>query len=372
MAAEEFVARLYQLQPRLRATPALIAVNVAIFLAMVAAGAGFLTPHPAVHLAWGANYGPATKEGGWWRLGSALFLHFGVVHLAFNMWALAASGRVVERLFGSASFLLLYLFAGLTGSFTSLLLNGDKVISAGASGAVLGVYGALLACLLAERDSVPAVVLKEVGASALVFLAFAVFYGMVQPGVDHASHLGGFLGGLAAGFALSRPVEPGVHLGAMRALGAGLAALAVLAALWAAVPPAAYSYQAQQSAEQAINAFGREESRINKAAGELFAARKKGEMDDAEAAARIDRQLVGPWDAAYRRLAAIDLPEVAPAGRQLALLKRYAATRRDMFALFAAGLRDGDDAKLRQADDRADELARLLAALKNLPRRQPE
>jgi len=372
LAAEEFVARLYQLQPRLRATPALIAVNVAIFLAMVAAGAGFLTPHPAVHLAWGANYGPATKEGGWWRLGSALFLHFGVVHLAFNMWALAASGRVVERLFGSASFLLLYLFAGLTGSFTSLLLNGDKVISAGASGAVLGVYGALLACLLAERDSVPAVVLKEVGASALVFLAFAVFYGMVQPGVDHASHLGGFLGGLAAGFALSRPVEPGVHLGAMRALGAGLAALAVLAALWAAVPPAAYSYQAQQSAEQAINAFGREESRINKAAGELFAARKKGEMDDAEAAARIDRQLVAPWDAAYRRLAAIDLPEVAPAGRQLALLKRYAATRRDMFALFAAGLRDGDDAKLRQADDRADELARLLAALKNLPRRQPE
>ena len=372
MAAEAFVARLYQLQPRLRATPALIAVNVVVFLAMIAAGAGFLTPHPAVHLAWGANFGPATKEGGWWRLGSAPFLHFGVVHLAFNMWALAASGRVVERLFGPTRFLLLYLFAGLTGSFTSLLLNGDKVISAGASGAVLGVYGALFACLLAQRDSVPAVVLKKVGVSALVFLAFAVFYGMVQPAVDHASHLGGFLGGLAAGFALSLPVEPGVRLGTARALGAGIAALAVFAALWAAVPPAAYSYRAQQSAERAINAFGQEEKRINKEGGELFGAWKKGEMDNAQAAARIERQLVAPWDAAYRRLAAIDLSEVAPAGRQLALLKRYAATRRDMFALFAAGLRDGDDAQLRRADDRADELARLLAALKNLPRRQPE
>ena len=152
----------------------------------------------------------------------------------------------------------------------------------------------------------------------------------------------------------------------MRRLAAALAAPAVLAALWAVVPPAAYSYRAQQTAEKSINAFAVEEKRINDGGRKLFEAWKKGEMDNALAAERIDRQLVKPWDAAYRHLAAIELSEAAPAGRQLALLKRYAATRRDMFALFAEGLRDGDDAKLRQADDRADELSRLLVELKRL------
>jgi len=357
------------MRPRLRVTPALIAINVAVFLAMLAAGAGLLTPHPAVHLAWGANFGPATKENGWWRLAAAMFLHFGVVHLAFNMWALAESGRLVERLYGAASFLALYLFAGLTGSFASLLWNADKVISVGASGAVFGVYGALLAYLFAERGSMPAALLKRVGGSAVVFIGFVLFYGALQPGVDNASHVGGLLGGLAAGFTLSRPLEPGARLGAMRRLGAALAAPAVLAALWAAVPPAAYSYRAQQTAEKSINAFALEEKRINEGGRELFEAWKKGEMDNALAADRIDRELVKPWDAAYRDLAAIELSEAAPAGRQLALLKRYAATRRDMFALFAEGLRDGDNAKLRQADDRADELNRLLVELKRVQAR---
>jgi rhomboid protease GluP len=366
LSADEFLGRLYGLRPRLRVTPALIAINVAVFIAMLAAGAGFLTPHPAVHLAWGANFGPATKEDGWWRLGAAMFLHFGVVHLAFNMWALAESGRLVERLYGAASFLALYLFAGLTGSFASLLWNDDKLISAGASGAVFGVYGALLAYLVAEHGAVPVAPLKRVGMSAAVFVGFVMLYGAMQPGVDNASHVGGLLGGLAAGFALSRPLLPGAKLGGVRCLGAALAAPVALVALWAVLPPAAYSYRVQQKAERAINAFGVDEKRLNEDGRRLFAAWKKDEMDKALVADRIDRQLVKPWDRAYRDLAAIELPEAAPDGRQLALLKRYAATRRDMFALFAEGLRDGDNAKLRQADDRADELGRLLVELKRV------
>ncbi|MDQ6680875.1 MAG: rhomboid family intramembrane serine protease, partial [Pseudomonadota bacterium] len=141
--------------PRLApATTLLIAANVGVFLVMLGFGAGLWHAPNEVQLAWGANFGPATKDGQWWRLASAMFLHFGVLHLAMNMWALWDCGRLVERLFGSARFVVIYLGSGLAGNLVSLVTQGDRAVSGGASGAIFGVFGALLVCLARERRQI--------------------------------------------------------------------------------------------------------------------------------------------------------------------------------------------------------------------------
>lgn len=367
----QFYARLHARVPRLRVTPFIVGANVVVFVLMVFAGAGMLQPDANVHLAWGANYGPATKEGGWWRLFASTFLHYGIVHVAFNMWALTDAGRLVERLYGSAAFLALYVFSGLTGSFASLLWSADRVVSVGASGAVFGVYGALIAYLVAQRGSVPASVLKGLATSAAIFVGYVLVFGLLQKGIDNAAHVGGLLGGIVAGFALSGPLEPGARHSAPRHMAAALGAAAVLGVLWSLTPPAQYSYAAQLAAERAINAISAEEAVVMGRARSVLDARSRGELGEAEAATRLEREVVVALEAAYRRLAALELSDGAPAKMQLALLTLYVAAKRDLFAAYAQGLRSGDEAKLRRADELVDESRRLLEEIKRLPRRAP-
>jgi membrane associated rhomboid family serine protease/Tfp pilus assembly protein PilF len=206
-ADPDFQQRLERVTPKVYVTYVLIALNVLVFAAMVAAGAGFFTPNPKVHLQWGSNFGPLTTHGEWWRLVTCTFVHFGVLHLAFNMWALYENGRIVERLYGNLYFLAVYLFAGITGSLTSVFWH-PMVNSAGASGAIFGVLGALLAFTVVMHQSIPFAVRKAQRNSTIVFILYALTSGFTATGVDNAAHLGGLAGGFLAGLALARPLDP--------------------------------------------------------------------------------------------------------------------------------------------------------------------
>jgi rhomboid protease GluP len=144
-------------------------------------------------------------KGEWWRLFTAMFLHFGLIHLAFNMWVLWSLGQLTERLFGSAYFLVLYLFSGLCGSLGSLYWHPD-VNSAGASGAIFGVMGGLFALMVKPATRIPPSIAVAQRNSALIFIAYNLFNGL-RPGIDNAAHIGGLLGGFAMGWALARPVD---------------------------------------------------------------------------------------------------------------------------------------------------------------------
>jgi len=202
-----FQQRLDRVTPKIYVTPALIAINVGVFLVMAVNGAGVFTPNPRVHLQWGSNFGPLTIFGQWWRLVTATFLHFGVLHLALNMWALYENGRIVERLYGNFYFLALYLFAGITGSAISVLAH-PAVNSAGASGAIFGVLGALLAFTVIMHQAMPLAVKKAQRNSTLAFVGYALISGFSTPGIDNAAHLGGLAGGFLAGLLLARPLDP--------------------------------------------------------------------------------------------------------------------------------------------------------------------
>ena len=236
----KFRENLKALAPRPRVTPTLIGINVAVFVVMLLFGAGMTVLDVRVHVLFGANYGPLTWNGQEWRLLASAFIHFGVVHLAFNMFALHNGGRLIESLYGSARFTVVYLLSALSGSVVSGWWDAST-LSAGASGAIFGIYGALLAFFARRPRDVPADLLKGVGMGAgallLYSLAFGALLGFVPDGpkVDNAAHLGGLLGGVVSGYLLARPFETEARKvarpGYVAAVALGVcAALAALAA----------------------------------------------------------------------------------------------------------------------------------------------
>ena len=192
-------------------TTALIGINVAIFLAMVASGISFMSPTAEQVFRWGATYGPITTQGQWWRLFTACFLHFGIIHIAFNMYVLYQIGYFTERLFGSPRYLAVYLIAGIGGNIVGLLLH-PNVVAAGASGAIFGVYGGLLAFLLRRRGVVNPQAAKAVSRSVFIFLAYNLFYGLADPHTDLTAHIGGLVTGFLAGLLLAPDPTTGHRL----------------------------------------------------------------------------------------------------------------------------------------------------------------
>jgi membrane associated rhomboid family serine protease len=200
-----FTSTLLQVTPNAPVTPALIAANALMFVIATALGGGLLVSDPAVMIRLGTDYTPLTLSGQWWRLLTSTFLHFGLLHIALNMWALYVNGLVAERIFGSVRYLAIYLVAGVTGSVASLLWH-PIVNGAGASGAIFGVLGALLAFFLLRKGGLPASVVKAQRASAGVFVVYSLLNG-VRGGIDNAAHLGGLVGGFVMGLILARPLN---------------------------------------------------------------------------------------------------------------------------------------------------------------------
>lgn len=206
LARKRFIDAIERQTPVVWVTWTLIAINALVFIAMAKAGGGVLRGNSAVALRFGSNLGYETMNGQWWRLITATFVHFGFAHVFFNMLVLAQAGRVVERLFGNLRFLAVYLFAGLTGSLMSLLVH-PQINSAGASGAIFGVVGALLAYVLRHRNAIPASIYTSHFKTTTVFIAYNLIGGFTHVGVDNSAHIGGLLGGLLIGWLLARPVD---------------------------------------------------------------------------------------------------------------------------------------------------------------------
>ena len=200
--SDDPLTRLHHLTPRTWVTASIVSVNVLVWLATVAGGASALSPSGTELLALGGNRLAETRAEPW-RLLSATVLHAGVLHLALNMWALWDTGRVAERFYGNVQFLVLYLGAGLAGSIASLFFTGRTAVSVGASGAILGVVGALLAVIWLRPGGLPRALLRPLQSSLLVYIGVSLLLGFSVGGVDNAAHVGG----LIAGFVLAAMLD---------------------------------------------------------------------------------------------------------------------------------------------------------------------
>jgi len=203
---EAFVWRLHQATPRIWVTPLLVGLNVVVWLLNLATGLSPLSPRPIELLAWGGNFLPATVAQPW-RLLSAAFLHGGIIHLGFNMWALWDTGRLAERFYGNRQLLLIYLVSALSGSMASLFFAASKAVSVGASGAIFGVVGCLLAAIYTKPHRLPPALVASMRSSMLVFLGYSLFMGSVVGVIDNAAHIGGLIGGFLLGLILAEKFD---------------------------------------------------------------------------------------------------------------------------------------------------------------------
>ncbi len=179
-----------RLRRRAPATLALLAVTVAVFAAQEASIG--MRGVDAV-LKWGMKDRGGLQAGELWRLVTPIFIHAGVLHLAVNMYSLYAIGPAVERFFGRARLLVVYLLSGVSGVILSLALNPGP--SVGASGAIFGLLGALTAFIYEHRKLFGAAAqaqLRQIGMVLALNLVLSL-----TPGIDAWGHLGGLIAGAA-------------------------------------------------------------------------------------------------------------------------------------------------------------------------------
>ncbi|MCC7029859.1 MAG: rhomboid family intramembrane serine protease [Chitinophagaceae bacterium] len=177
-------------------TPIILNLNLLVFILMVAKGVHLMTPDADSLIRWGANYKPLTLAGEWWRLLTCCFIHIGVLHLLMNMYAFLYIGVLIEPILGKTRFIAAYLGTGIIASITSLWWH-QLSVSAGASGAIFGMYGVFLALL--TTSVVEKSTRKPLFFSIAIFVVYNLMSG-IKEGVDNAAHIGGIVSGIFFGY----------------------------------------------------------------------------------------------------------------------------------------------------------------------------
>jgi rhomboid protease GluP len=184
-------------------TQLIFGANVAVFIAMVLADVSITDPTIGQLWQWGANYGPATMGGQWWRLLTCVFVHIGIIHIALNMWCLWGLGKLAEAIYDHWTFAAVYLITGVGASVTSLAWNPAGT-SAGASGAIFGIAGALIASFYLGTFSMPRAAVSGLLRSVVTFAGYNLVFGAMSGRTDNAAHVGGLVTGLILGALIAR------------------------------------------------------------------------------------------------------------------------------------------------------------------------
>lgn len=183
-------------------TSVLLILNVLVFLIVEITGGSEKIDHM---LKFGAAYTPLILEQGeWYRLITCMFLHFGISHLVNNMMLLFVLGGRLERTVGKLRFLFIYFIGGVAGNLVSLavdLKTLDFAVSAGASGAIFAVMGAMIYVVLRKRGRVEDLTTRQM----LIMAALSLYFGLTSSGVDNAAHIGGLLSGFLITVLLYHP-----------------------------------------------------------------------------------------------------------------------------------------------------------------------
>ncbi len=288
---------------------------------------------------------------------TSLFVHFGILHLFFNMLVLFNIGPFIESLSGRASYLILYLISGIGGGVASLLWH-PATVSAGASGAIFGLYGALLAFLLRHRKTIAPEALKSLRKGALLFVGYNFLFGLL-PLIDMAAHMGGLIAGfLVALFLLQRTPEANSRFTWRGATAIALGLALTVGALRVLPAPGDLVGELHRL------------NNIEKNCHDLLADSSKKwqahQISDQQYADIIGQQILPQWKTEREAIASLrHLP--AEQAKLAASVLKYMDTRQESWLLLVEGMRTDDAAKIKQSFDKnreADQLAKQQSSEK--------
>lgn len=319
-------------------TPLIIGVNVLVFVLMVISGVGLVEPDSDKMFRWGVGYGPMTTHGQPWRLITEMFVHFGIVHIGVNMFVLWQVGGLVERLFGNLAYLLIYILSGFCGSCLSLWAHPLSV-AGGASGAIFGIFGALLGFLCIQRGAIPAPILKSLLRGALIFVVFNIMFAYWQKEIDMEAHVGGLVGGFFLGMFLSRRIVPRGNL--IRSIIVAVVGAAGIFYVFGHLPPIpdldAELQRMGAADEKAADIFDR-------ACGDFL----QGQLTDTQFADVIATQILPPYRQAHQRLQSLsDVPKEGQTNLEKMLA--FVAGRQSALEALVQALRDDDPPRIEKA-----------------------
>ena len=176
----------------------IMGICVFLFIMMYIFGNG--SESTSTLIKFGANYDLLTKSGEYYRLFTCMFLHIGIWHLLCNMYSLYIIGKEIENLYGKSKYLVIYVLSGLCGSILSLAFS-HNTISAGASGAIFGLLGALLYFGYYYRTYLGA----TIRSSIIPVIILNLIIGMLTPGISNSAHIGGLVGGILVSMMVGVP-----------------------------------------------------------------------------------------------------------------------------------------------------------------------
>lgn len=183
----------------------MVVINVVVFVILEWMGS---TTDTVFMLHHGAMYEPLVEVyGEYYRLFTCMFLHFGIQHLFYNMLLLIFIGDMLEKVAGKIRYLMIYLGGGLMGNLLSMAVamhTGRYAVSAGASGAIFAVLGALFCLVLRNKDRIP----PDLTRRLIVMTVLSLVQGFTQTGTDNMAHLGGFAGGILLCLLICRKKDP--------------------------------------------------------------------------------------------------------------------------------------------------------------------
>ena len=176
-------------------TMSIIAINIILYIITAIMSKNILDINAYVLLYMGGNYGALVSHGQVWRLLTCAFLHGGIIHIFCNMYALYALGPQVEILFGRVKYIIIYLLSAIGGSLLSYKFSPSS-LSIGASGAIFGLFGAMVVFVLKYKDRIPKKVLNNLFGVIILNLLI----GFNLQGIDNFAHIGGLLVGALVAF----------------------------------------------------------------------------------------------------------------------------------------------------------------------------